>query len=283
VADGVCIGCGVETKVFASSGKRAKWCSRPCRIRNKERSPKTQEQRSRYNERKRAIRLVVSGTCLRCGNGFSRTTCRGGVRYGKYCSQACNVRHRMETGGNVGCQFKPLPEEEVQARAEANATRARLVTPEVKALRRIANWRPGLMRTVRPCRDCRVKTAGVGERKRRCLGCRSLKAEKGRAKAKSLKRIYKSRRRAIERGAHADRIDPIKVFDRDKWLCHLCGTKTPKHLRGSYDDKAPELDHVVPLACGGTHTWGNVKCSCRKCNRIKADKPLGQLAMDWAA
>lgn len=277
--DGTCLGCRTETKLFASSGKRAKWCSKPCRIKHKERTPMTAEQKAQARERQRAIRVVVTGTCLRCNTAFARTTSKGGVRYGKYCSQTCNIRHRMEAGGNVGAQFKPLTQAEVQARAY----RASLVEPEVRALRRIANWRPGLMHTVKPCRDCGAKAAGIGELKRRCTRCKIRKRERVRAKAHSLKRICKARRRALERGLHADRIDPIKVFDRDKWRCHMCGIKTPKELRGSYDDKAPELDHVVPLAAGGTHTWGNVRCSCRRCNRIKADKPFGQLGMNWAA
>ncbi|WP_238346266.1 HNH endonuclease [Luteimonas saliphila] len=81
----------------------------------------------------------------------------------------------------------------------------------------------------------------------------------------------------------ADSIDPLLVFERDKWACHLCGRKTPARLRGSCDPRAPEIDHVLPLAAGGTHTWGNVKCACRECNGRKSDRPLGQLGLELAA
>jgi 5-methylcytosine-specific restriction endonuclease McrA len=79
------------------------------------------------------------------------------------------------------------------------------------------------------------------------------------------------------RGVAADRIDPIKVFERDRWRCQLCGCSTPERLRGQMVDHAPELDHIVPLARGGAHTWSNVQCACRRCNGEKADTPRGQL------
>ena len=46
-----------------------------------------------------------------------------------------------------------------------------------------------------------------------------------------------------------------------KGLCHYCGKKF----------KAAELtmDHVVPVARGGTSTKGNVVPACKKCNTEK--------------
>jgi 5-methylcytosine-specific restriction endonuclease McrA len=67
------------------------------------------------------------------------------------------------------------------------------------------------------------------------------------------------------------------VLDRDGWRCQMCGVKTPKRLRGTFDDRAPELDHRVPMAMGGGHVWDNVQCSCRRCNAAKnAMAVLGQ-------
>jgi len=91
------------------------------------------------------------------------------------------------------------------------------------------------------------------------------------------KRAGKAKRRAIERGAAAESVDPYKVFDRDGWRCRLCGVKTPRAKRGTYDDNAPELDHILPLSKGGAHTYANTQCACRRCNGLKADRPLGQM------
>lgn len=88
------------------------------------------------------------------------------------------------------------------------------------------------------------------------------------------KRVEKAKRRARLRGAPSERIDPIKVFERDGWRCVYCGCATPKELRGQAVDAAPEMDHIVPLSRGGSHTWANVTCSCRKCNNRKRDKQL---------
>ena len=95
---------------------------------------------------------------------------------------------------------------------------------------------------------------------------------------RSVIRAARLKRKARLRGSSSGHsIDPIKVFERDKWICHLCGAKTLKEKRGTTDDKAPELEHIVSLAHGGTHTWGNVACSCRKCNQAKGANSIGQL------
>lgn len=202
---------------------------------------------------------------------------------GKYCSSDCysewkaNLSREKLALRRIGNNWrKPQP------------IQKSLVQIEGESLRRIAKWKPGDSPTVRPCRDCGSKAKGLGERSRKCVQCHEQRKAEHRAAARKTenrkrhKRIYKSRRRAIERGIHADRIDPLKVFARDKWTCHLCGIKTPERLRGTYEPRAPELDHVVPLAAGGTHTWGNVKCSCRQCNGMKSDKAMGQLGLDIA-
>lgn len=67
------------------------------------------------------------------------------------------------------------------------------------------------------------------------------------------------------------------ILERDGWRCQLCGVSTPKRLRGTMDDRAPEIDHIVPLSVGGAHLPENVQCACRKCNRKKMTRPLGQM------
>jgi 5-methylcytosine-specific restriction endonuclease McrA len=34
-----------------------------------------------------------------------------------------------------------------------------------------------------------------------------------------------------------------------------------------YEPNSKELDHMIPLNAGGTHTIGNVRIICRSCNR----------------
>ena len=90
---------------------------------------------------------------------------------------------------------------------------------------------------------------------------------------KNAKKANRIKRKAIQRGATvAQTINPFLILDRDKWKCYLCGVKTPKELRGTYLDNAPELDHVIPLSKGGLHVESNLRCACRKCNAEKSDQ-----------
>lgn len=93
-------------------------------------------------------------------------------------------------------------------------------------------------------------------------------------------RAAKAFRSAMERAKNGgERFDPLSILARDKWKCQLCGRKTPKEKRGTYDDDAPELDHIVPLALGGMHTRANTQCACRACNSAKGARPVGQLLL----
>lgn len=85
----------------------------------------------------------------------------------------------------------------------------------------------------------------------------------------------KAKRRARQKGG--DSINPLKVFKRDGWRCHICKRLTNPSKRGTHHPRAPELEHIVSLSEGGTHTWSNVACSCRKCNGEKGAQSFGQL------
>jgi 5-methylcytosine-specific restriction endonuclease McrA len=67
-------------------------------------------------------------------------------------------------------------------------------------------------------------------------------------------------------GAYDPTVDAFKVFERDGWRCQMCGCDTPRELRGRTAPNAPELDHIIPMADGGGHTWDNVRCACYRCN-----------------
>jgi 5-methylcytosine-specific restriction endonuclease McrA len=123
------------------------------------------------------------------------------------------------------------------------------------------------------CEQCSkpfVYQMGQGGLKRKCDNC--IKENK-----RTISRIAKGVRRAKQRLVSYQSIDPIKVFEQDKWKCHICGIYTPKELRGTHLDQAPELDHIITIADGGSHTYGNVACACRSCNQKKGATSCGQL------
>lgn len=83
------------------------------------------------------------------------------------------------------------------------------------------------------------------------------------------RRADRDRRRARRSGPKlADRIDRIRVFERDNWTCGLCGRGVDRAL-SSTAPLGPTLDHIVPLSCGGSHTYENVQLAHWACNRRK--------------
>lgn len=271
-----CAHCGasfsprVNKTTGLNSIRARKYCSTKCK-----KQAASKRATPRLGRKKKPKR--IESHCLGCGLHFIRSSVSGRDS-GEYCSRGC----WFEKKSRVAAERAALREIAVNWKPKLNP----LVVAEIAALRRIARYVERPRKTQRPCIHCGVPTIGRMEYRRTCRVCaKTMKraASKASPSRKRDKRIYKSRRRAVERGATADRIDPIKVFERDGWRCHLCGRSTPRRLRGSYESNAPEIDHVIPLAVGGTHTWGNVKCSCRSCNGAKGAQARGQLGLDIAA
>lgn len=70
------------------------------------------------------------------------------------------------------------------------------------------------------------------------------------------------KRRARKRGAdQAQHIDPLVVLEMTDGMCGICGH--------DLDPINYEIDHVIPLSRGGTHTYDNVQAAHRMCNRVK--------------
>lgn len=74
-----------------------------------------------------------------------------------------------------------------------------------------------------------------------------------------------------------DSIKLDEVIERDNGICYICGCRTSKddhyYRRGWFTvgDSYPTIDHVYPIARGGTHTWDNVRLACHRCNSEKRD------------
>lgn len=94
----------------------------------------------------------------------------------------------------------------------------------------------------------------------------ACKAEAFRENRRKHSRISRAARRVIHK---ASPIDPIAVFERDGWVCYLCGVQTPAIYRGHNFPNSPELEHRFSLSNGGMHTMCNVACACRSCNQLK--------------
>lgn len=127
------------------------------------------------------------------------------------------------------------------------------------------------------CVSCGISVTGRSSMLR-CKHC-ARERQKFLHKSSGKKAAARLARKVQQRAVSVEVVNPLIVLERDKWRCQLCGVGTPKRLRGSYNDRAPEVDHIVPLSKGGEHSYCNVQCACRRCNLLKLDRPYGQMRL----
>lgn len=83
------------------------------------------------------------------------------------------------------------------------------------------------------------------------------------------------RRRARKSGAEGmhTAADVRFIFDAQRGLCASCAEKLLKSGKNRY-----HLDHIIPLARGGSNSKENLQCLCPGCNLRKSSKD----PIDWA-
>ncbi len=270
--------------IFVSARYEQVYCSRTCAVRTR-----------RWSKPRDEVRRF---TCAHCGSAFESKHPSP-----LYCRKACKKLASMARN----------PERKIAYAARAKAKRLEMKPPLCAYF---AKWcarcgkADGQRRDWALCQSCRRADALAAGREAarawneakhkaaaresacdecgavycRLYGCKSgLCAVCQPVKQRQNRRAAKIKRRAAERGAEAENVDPWRVFARDGWKCRLCGVDTPRHLRGSIEHNAPELDHVVPLSRGGPHTYANTQCLCRSCNGFKSDRTIDEVAAELAA
>lgn len=65
-------------------------------------------------------------------------------------------------------------------------------------------------------------------------------------------------------------VNRFEVFERDGWVCQLCGEPVDPDLKGP-DPRCASLDHIVPLSWGGDHSMENCQLAHLSCNSSKQD------------
>ena len=80
-----------------------------------------------------------------------------------------------------------------------------------------------------------------------------------------------ARRRARVNAAFVEYVSRDLVYKRDGGRCHVCGRKVRKNRW--------HMDHIIPLARGGEHSYRNVAVACPKCNLSKGTKAGSQLRL----
>ena len=116
-------------------------------------------------------------------------------------------------------------------------------------------------------RECRNKLEYQWGRKTRAR-------ERWKEGARQREYTRKSRKAA----APFEKFSREEIFERDGWRCQLCGKMVARKAKWPAPFFAT-LDHIIPLAKGGSHTRLNVQCAHLTCNIRKNDRAGGQLRL----
>ena len=88
--------------------------------------------------------------------------------------------------------------------------------------------------------------------------------------------IQRQMYRARRLGAWVEIIDPRVVYERDGGICQIC--RKPVRFGGRKGPNSPAIDHVIPLARGGDHSYANVQLAHARCN---SRKHAGPAQLNW--
>lgn len=210
-----------------------------------------------------AQRHASAKVCLGCGQATTRTSPKGDGPFPDYCSSDCKRAVRNSRARQMRRQRRDTP---------------------------------------RPCYVCGISFVSPGHLRKKCDACslkqfthlgicpvcdevflgRQDQASCSKSCASILKATVRQptvwappkghghRARALRFGGEIGRVDRLVVFDRDGWLCGLCACPINRALQWP-DPGSVSLDHIVPLARGGGHTYLNVQAAHLLCNIRKRD------------
>ena len=74
-----------------------------------------------------------------------------------------------------------------------------------------------------------------------------------------------ARRRMAIKNATIEVFNPMEVFERDEWICGICGEHVEQQLHHT-DPMSKSLDHIQPIALGGDHSRANTQLAHLRCN-----------------
>lgn len=250
--------CPVCGKVFTGTGIT---CSKECgNIRQKKKNKEIAIKK--FNVRNKERYFYVGGYDDYESDIYVKCkACRSTIHLGKG-SMRKNIKGCPECLRIA--RAKEAREYEVNAQAKA---RDRRLAQEKRLQRRMARLAP------RSCAQCGEEFTPhrIGVKY-----CSAMCCNRASYKKKEITR----RLRISKNGAVHWDISVDKLIKRDKGVCHICGKRIDKDDYKKVGDvfiagpMYPSIDHVKPLALGGTHTWENVKLAHKNCNEIKSASPI---------
>lgn len=198
--------------------------------------------RPRYPDRK------IQLSCAGCGNSILKESWRQNRYTNLYCSRECANDHRFQSRRQHNkrvATYTPRP---------WPSTTAPLTI--IKPSQRVF-----------ACGNCVICSKPFI-----CLfGSKTCSEQCQDRHRDNLRREGKHRRRATKRNAYVANVQASQVFRRDNHTCQLCGDPLLMTAKVPHA-QAPTIDHIIPLARGGTHEPSNVQAAHFLCNSLKGDR-----------
>lgn len=185
--------------------------------------------------------------CAGCGNKFKQP------QWQEFCSRECQGRNAASkrfqqtlTKQCLGCG---------QSFTTTNPKRS-------DCTKACLQWRlahPGVLRVLdRECDYCRTPFTAAHARQKYCrLEC--------------CRQTHRQRRQHRKNQRFIEDVSTEVVAQRDKWRCQLCDQKVNPALQWPHP-LSKSLDHIIPISCGGEHSYANTQLAHLVCNIRKRDK-----------
>lgn len=245
---GICLQCGAEFKNrraldFRKKNPQQTVCSRKC-----------------WREYRRAL-MPVCSVCGRNHNGTEDKCCD------------CTRKAKQEKALNKTCQicgkeFVAMSVQTVRCSRECDKENARRKATERATMLHNATARPT------QCKWCgEIFTPEYGSKKRvYCSDECGKKSGRESMKVAKRKRKYAELARA-DNDCYYNPISLKRLYDRDGGKCGICGKKVDWSLQRSGKQGPHPMcatrDHIIPVSCGGAHTWNNVRLAHMTCNIVR--------------
>lgn len=228
---------------------------------------------------------MIEGKCKHCGKFFRRN--RGRSRdSGKFCSRQCYQRFRLKGKQSkfVQCEFLLLTCEFCEKKF-LSIRKSKFCSEECRAKATLKHGRRYWQQY--------AKKQYVGK-KAVCKYCgKEFQLEHKKSKRYCSDECKRKQKRYDQHCRYKKRLQNkivdsgitlAKLIERDNHICALCGEEIDQDDfklddNGNFvaGDNYPSIDHIVPLALGGLHSWDNVQLAHFNCNRLKGariiDKP----------
>src|ERR1019366_5468042 len=204
--------------------------------------------------------IMKHGTCIICAKDFSRVTGRDRPNT---CSEECR---KVVISRSSAARRKKWPSCRIYIRECSWCQKPFIgrISTQTKCsaeCMRLASLSTQRVADITPCVDCGKDAIRWNKY---CFACRYIHR-------RDAANMQKHIRRARIRDSKTETIRVREMYMRDNHLCGICHQPVDMTLRCPHP-LSHSLDHIIPLARGGTHTKENVQLAHLICNTRKSDK-----------